>query len=236
VASKVGSTPRSGARAPRKSRGVTATRVTSTKNKRKEQTRAILTRRSILDAALEEFAEKGFEGASTRAIGERAGLDHTLITYHFSNKEALWRAVAEHSFETIESMWDSALPPGGEYSPVDRVKAEFRTFLQFTMEHTAFHHFMLRENQGTSPRLPWLVKRLLHRTMDRVVPQIREAQAQGQLIEGDPVLLYYMLVGMTSVLSSLSGEMRLTLPRPPTGDAAIERYWELVERVVFRKK
>ncbi|MDB6084012.1 MAG: hypothetical protein JWN43_1893 [Gammaproteobacteria bacterium] len=202
--------------------------------KRKEQARSIVTRRAILDAALDEFAEKGFEGASTRNIADRVGIDHTLITYHFRNKEALWKAVAENSFESIESMWDAALPPDRKFKPAERVRAEFRTFLQFTMEHTAFHHFMLRENQGQSPRLPWLVKRLLHRTMDRVVPEIREAQAQGHLIEGDPVLLYYMLVGMTSVLSSLSGEMRLTMPHPPTDETSIQRYWELVERAVFK--
>jgi TetR/AcrR family transcriptional regulator len=201
---------------------------------RKEQARAVVTRRAILDAALEEFAEKGYEGASTRTIAERAGLDHTLITYHFRNKETLWKAVAESSFELIEAKWDAALPADEKFDPADRVRAEFRTFLQFTMEHTAFHHFMLRENQGPSPRLPWLVKRLLHRTMDRVVPQIREAQASGRVIEGDPVLVYYMLVGMTSVLSSLRGEMRLTMPRPPTDDGSIQRYWELVERAVFK--
>jgi AcrR family transcriptional regulator len=202
--------------------------------KRKEQARAIVTRRAILDAALEEFAEKGFDGASTRTIAERVGIDHTLITYHFRKKEALWKAVAENAFESIEAMWDAALPSDREFKPVERVRAEFRTFLQFTMQHTAFHHFMLRENQGQSPRLPWLVKRLLHRTMDRVVPQIREAQAQGHLIEGDPMLLYYMLVGMTSVLSSLSGELRLTMPRPPTDEASIQQYWELVEKAVFK--
>jgi TetR/AcrR family transcriptional regulator len=209
-------------------------RAPVTRIRRSKQTRAAVTRRTILDAALEEFAEKGFDGASTRLIGSRAHIDHTLITYHFRNKSALWKAVAEDSFKTIEKLWDATLPPDREYTPAERVRAEFRTFLQFTMEHTAFHHFMLRENQSNSPRLQWLVKRLLHRTMDRVVPQIKEAQAQGQLIDGDPVLLYYMLVGMTSVLSSLGGEIRLTMPHPPVDPASLERYWALVERAVLR--
>lgn len=65
---------------------------------RKEQKRAIDTRQSILDAALEEFAERGFDGASVRRIGERAKLDFTLITYHFRNKDTLWREVAGHAF------------------------------------------------------------------------------------------------------------------------------------------
>ena len=201
---------------------------------RKEQARSVVTRRAILAAALDEFAEKGYDGASTRNIADRAGIDHTLITYHYRNKDTLWKAVAENSFELIESMWDAALPADHEFDPAERVRAEFRTFLKFCMEHSAFHHFMLRENQGPSPRLPWLVKRLLHRTMDRVVPHIKQAQAGGRIIEGDPVLVYYMLLGMTSVLSSLRGEIRLTMPRPPTDEAALQHYWEIIERAVFR--
>src|SRR5438128_918554 len=65
---------------------------------RREQQRTIETRRAILDAALNEFAERGFEGASVRRIGERAGLEYTLITYHFKNKDTLWRAVAIDAF------------------------------------------------------------------------------------------------------------------------------------------
>ncbi len=51
--------------------------------KRAEQQRALDTRASILDAAIAEFAERGFEGASIRAIADRLGLQHPLITYHY---------------------------------------------------------------------------------------------------------------------------------------------------------
>ncbi|WP_066802996.1 TetR/AcrR family transcriptional regulator [Sphingomonas asaccharolytica] len=204
------------------------------KTNRREQLRAVETRKAILDAALIEFAERGFDGASVRRIGERAALDYTLITYHFRTKDALWKACAEYAFEQIEAQWDEAIPPDSTMSASDRVRTEFRSFLRFTVDHTAFHHFMLRENQGASPRLPWLIENILRKTRERIMPQIRAAQKDGELIAADPDLVYYMLIGMTSVLSSLSGEMSQTIGFSLTDEAAVERYWELVERAVFQ--
>jgi TetR/AcrR family transcriptional regulator len=200
---------------------------------RREQTRTIETRRAIMGAALSEFAERGFDGASMRRIGERAGLEYTLITYHFRTKDALWCAVAEDAFAEIEAKWDKAIPPDSQMSAADRVREEFRTFLQFTIEHTAFHHFLLRENQVSGPRLTWLKENVLMKTRERILPQIRAAQADGALIKADPNLLYYMLIGMTSVLSSLKGEMSETIGFSLDNTRAVNRYWKLVERAVF---
>lgn len=203
------------------------------KTNRREQQRSIETRQLILEAALIEFAERGFEGGSVRRMAERAGIEHTLITYHYRTKEALWKAVAEYAFEQIEALWDEAIPPESQMNASERVRVEFRTFLRFTVEHTAFHHFMLRENQGSSPRMQWLVEQILSKTRDRVLPQIRAAQAEGHLIEGDPDHVYYMLIGMTSTLSSLNREMTQTMGFSIKDEAAVERYWNLIERAIF---
>jgi AcrR family transcriptional regulator len=186
-----------------------------------------------MDAALNEFAERGFDGASMRHIGERAGLEYTLITYHFRTKDALWRAVAEDAFAQIEEKWNKAVPVDSQMSAADRVREEFRTFLQFTIEHTAFHHFMLRENQVSGPRLAWLTENVLSKTRERILPQIRAAQADGALMKADPNLLYYMLIGMTSVLSSLKGEMSETIGFSLDNSRAVNRYWKLIEQAVF---
>jgi AcrR family transcriptional regulator len=49
------------------------------------------TRQRILDAALAEFADKGYAGARVRAIAERAGVNAQLISYYFGGKEGLYR-------------------------------------------------------------------------------------------------------------------------------------------------
>ncbi len=60
-------------------------------------------RGSILDAAEIVFAENGFHGATTRAIGERAGTNAALIHYYFGSKEALFEAVFARRSDAINA-------------------------------------------------------------------------------------------------------------------------------------
>jgi AcrR family transcriptional regulator len=48
-------------------------------------------RERVLSAALELFAQRGFDGASTHEIARRAAVNQGLIAHHFGTKEALWR-------------------------------------------------------------------------------------------------------------------------------------------------
>lgn len=48
------------------------------------------TRDAILDASLDLFADRGFEGASLRAIASQAGVDPALIRHFFGDKETLF--------------------------------------------------------------------------------------------------------------------------------------------------
>jgi AcrR family transcriptional regulator len=56
----------------------------------KERTRA-----RILAAAIDVFAEHGYEGASTREICGRAGVNGAALNYHFRSKELMWLAVCD---------------------------------------------------------------------------------------------------------------------------------------------
>lgn len=49
----------------------------------------------LLDAALTEFVEHGFDGTSTAAIAERAGVTKAMVFHHFASKDALFLAVSE---------------------------------------------------------------------------------------------------------------------------------------------
>lgn len=54
------------------------------------------TRERILRVALDVFAERGYAGASTREVCERAGVNPAALNYHWGTKERLWIAVCEH--------------------------------------------------------------------------------------------------------------------------------------------
>jgi AcrR family transcriptional regulator len=60
-------------------------------------------REAVLDAALEEFALRGFEGASTDAIAEAAGISQPYVFRLFGTKKDLFKAVVARCFrETLE--------------------------------------------------------------------------------------------------------------------------------------
>ena len=59
------------------------------------------TRRALVDAAAEAFAEHGFEAASVRVITAAAGVNQGAITYHFGGKDGLYRAVLKAARDSM---------------------------------------------------------------------------------------------------------------------------------------
>ncbi|HKR48577.1 MAG TPA: TetR family transcriptional regulator, partial [Pseudonocardiaceae bacterium] len=53
------------------------------------------TRTALLDAARVEFTERGFDGATVRAIAQRAAVDPAMVNHWFGGKDGLFVAVME---------------------------------------------------------------------------------------------------------------------------------------------
>jgi len=66
---------------------------------RRPATAGTATREAILAAARRLFAERGFEGASMRAIAAEAGVDAALITHFFGSKANLLGAAIDWPFD-----------------------------------------------------------------------------------------------------------------------------------------
>ncbi|WP_283135905.1 TetR/AcrR family transcriptional regulator [Rhizohabitans arisaemae] len=65
-------------------------------------------RARIRDAALHHFGEHGFEGATTRAIAETAGVSPGLLRHHFGSKQALREACDAHLVKLITRINEQA--------------------------------------------------------------------------------------------------------------------------------
>src|SRR5580700_2367525 len=201
--------------------------------KRAEQQRSIETRAAILDAAITEFSQRGFEGASIRAIADRLDLQHPLITYHYRSKDILWRAAAEHAFAQIRNEWDISAPEDSELSPLERLRQEYTTLFRYTVAFPEFHRFMRQETLTNNPRLKWVAEAVLAPLLGRLLPQIIAAQKQGLLPAVDPSLFHYMMVSLTATLSEFGPEMQVTSGLSSDNPKVVERYWRLVDEMVF---
>ncbi|PJG47397.1 hypothetical protein CAF53_03430 [Sphingobium sp. LB126] len=203
--------------------------------KRAEQARAAETRSLILQAALSEFAENGFDAASIRNIADRINVQHPLITYHYSTKDVLWQAVAEHAFTRIRDQWDENISEGSDMSALERLREEYKALFRFTVEFPQFHRFMRQETRSHSPRLQWVAQKMLSPLIERLLPQIRAAQEEGSLPQVEPIIFHYLMISLTSTLSGFGPEMEETSGLSPNSPEVVDGYWRFVEQLVFSR-
>ncbi len=64
------------------------------------------TKEKILNAAREEFIEKGYEKAKMEDIAKRAGLTKVMLYYHFNSKENILREIFFKTMELAKSGFD----------------------------------------------------------------------------------------------------------------------------------
>jgi AcrR family transcriptional regulator len=64
------------------------------------------TKQIILQAAEEEFLDKGFGNAKMMAIAKRAGVSHSMLHYHFQTKENLFQKIFQKKIQTLSQMFE----------------------------------------------------------------------------------------------------------------------------------
>jgi AcrR family transcriptional regulator len=69
------------------------------------------TKARILAAAEEVFAHRGFQGASTREIAGRAGVNISSLHYHWESKERLYFTVFRDIYDRIVDLLQNTLAP-----------------------------------------------------------------------------------------------------------------------------
>ena len=175
---------------------------------RKQQQRSIITQQKLLDAAILAFSENGFKGTSTRDIADRAGVHHPLITYHFKNKDQLWRAATDRIFREFNISLVKAMAEIPEVDPKTRAEAFIRTYVRYAFEQPALHKIILLESSYPSERLDWLVDSHLKPLYEMVVGQLEKLQELGVSPPGNPALLYNMIRVSAGGLLALGLEVR----------------------------
>lgn len=102
---------------------------------KRTETEQAMTRRRLLEAAGQEFAERGFRNATVRDISKRAEANVAAVNYHFGDKERLYSA-AVHYAHQCATHHDvvGAVAAAKEVPAGKRLDAFVRTFLTGILE------------------------------------------------------------------------------------------------------
>src|SRR3954467_2677535 len=133
-------------------------------------------RARIVAAATDEFAARGFKGASMDAIAARTHTTRALINYYFGSKEKHYIAVLEEVYSEIREAEGQL-----DLEHLDPVAA-IRRIVEFTyryyLEHEGFVRIVVAENQARGRHLR---KSRAMRTLNRpIIDRLSEVIARGQ--------------------------------------------------------
>jgi AcrR family transcriptional regulator len=99
--------------------------------------RGLSRRADVVAAAVEVFAERGYDGASVREIAERAGMFKGNLTYYFAVKDdLLFEVVAtlHDRFLQLAEGWSAS--PEGDQAPCALLRHAFRQHVRLVCTHS----------------------------------------------------------------------------------------------------
>jgi AcrR family transcriptional regulator len=198
---------------------------------RRPQQRSLDTRERLVEAALEVFASHGFEGATTREIARRAGVALAALPYHFTTKEALWKAAADRIFGQLGEAFRRRFEGLADLDVPTRLRLVLRAFVRFQAAHPELHRFMIQEGIARTPRLEWLVETHIRPIYTAIRAMIEEAEASGFVPLGRPEHLHYMLIGAASSVYALAAEFELLTGESPSQEALVAEHVATLERM-----
>lgn len=141
-----------------------------------------VTRKSLVVAASELFAEHGYEGVSFRQIARRARVDPNLIYHYFEGKEALFLESLQLNFQPLRPQSAGGLAPGEDLG--ERIVKRFLDL--WTGNGTGRPFLAILRACATSDRAAAAIRRFAAET---VLPSVRpdldkEAAVRTALVGG----------------------------------------------------
>jgi TetR/AcrR family transcriptional regulator len=144
-------------------------------------------RLAILRAATEEFALKGYAGARTEGIARAAGVNHTLLFYHFKTKEQLYNEVLEDIFAEWFERVSRALDR--KASAQERLLTYVNSYFDFIAESPLAPKLVqqeqLRQCGASSERLHRMVEPYIRPVQRKLVALLKEGISSGEFHDLD---------------------------------------------------
>jgi len=149
----------------------------------RERRRADL-RQAILDAAAGAFARDGYDGVSLRAVAEAVGLSHGAIYGYFKDKDELFEALVQQSFDQLTATLRAIPGRGGD--PVRFLKRAGRKYVEFGLKNPGAYEFafiLRRPGEGQKPHATYEhLRAAVQRCIDQKRFAVRNVDLASQAI------------------------------------------------------
>ena len=150
------------------------------------------TREKLLAAAHQQFAERGFHGASIALIAGEIGLTKQALLYHFKRKEEIYgevlRRIAERMMTAARKADETSNSPEENFEQT--ILNIFKSSLDNPLDTMVLMREMLDNQRQDVPEEQWFLKALLN----EVVAKLEKVEGQADLPFADKVARVYLLL------------------------------------------
>jgi TetR/AcrR family transcriptional regulator len=139
-------------------------------------------RNRILEAAVEEFSNKGFAGARVAEIAAKAGINSQLIAYYFGGKQGL--------YDTLRARWEST---EAVFAASDQpFTSVVGSYLDAVCEHPSWARLLVWQALGDESERGTGASK--SQSLAEAVDDVRRRQESGELTKGfDPEVILVVL-------------------------------------------
>ncbi len=173
---------------------------------------ADLRRAKTVEAVIELAATINPAEVTTAQIAAQMGVTQGALFRHFSDKQAVWKAVLEWTADTLLARIDAVA--GG--TPIDRLQAIFGAHIDFIVRHIGIPRILFGELQRDSEAPGKAkVRALMSGYRRRVLNELEQAKLQGQInAQIDCAAAATMFLGMIQglVMQAMASDDFATMP------------------------
>ncbi|MBB5443755.1 MULTISPECIES: TetR/AcrR family transcriptional regulator [unclassified Paraburkholderia] len=185
----------------------------------------------LLACAEAVFAERGFDGASTAMIAERAGLPKANVHYYFPTKLALYRRVLEDLFED----WHRAANTfEGSDDPVEAIGGYVRAKMELSRRRPLGSKVWANEIIHGAEHMQDILAQRVKPWLDTRVTVIDDWVARGLLANVDAQTLMYMIWATTQHYADSDAQIRALSGKRALSQKAFHAATEHVVQLVIR--
>jgi len=159
-----------------------------------KETKGERTRRRLLEAAEQVFADLGYHDASIVKITEAAGVSQGTFYLYFSSKQEVFDVLVEDLNSRVRHAMSEASVKGT--TRLEKERLGFQAFFQFTADHPALYR-VIRQAEFASPRM---LRLHYERLAEGYVTGLRQASDQGEITIGDPIVTAWALMAVGEMI------------------------------------
>ncbi|WP_390452373.1 TetR/AcrR family transcriptional regulator [Chryseobacterium sp. Alg-005] len=193
---------------------------------------------NILFAAEKLFAEKGFEGTSTREIAKAAQVNISMISYYFGSKEKLYEKLVEYRMNEGQFFSKDILERTdiNEWEKIEKVVEQFAGRVR---NHKCFYRIMQREQLHTeNPQIVEFLKQTKMGFISMYSKILESGLEKGIFTKNPPIYLLHATVSGTLFYASNAKEMYKEFLHNTEEDEIFDEkyYTELKNHIIYLLK